>query len=188
LNQSSTDSVDCYLMEEYGSCWGPTDYEHEGNPCCVLHFPSEDKKVAFRTALEAKLKDEDFNFSGAYFPSGMALFGDYATQMERHRRGVRLRTGLRFRTQLEEASFREATFSGEVDFKEVTFHGAARRTSVEPFSVARQTSETPYSAAEHTPHTSIHTSIKPPSSAGRPSEESPLAIRRPSQKPPSGAR
>jgi hypothetical protein len=125
LNQSSTDSVDCYLMEEYGSCWGPTDYEHEGNPCCVLHFPSEDKKVAFRTALEAKLKDEDFNFSGAYFPSGMALFGDYATQMERHRRGVRLRTGLRFRTQLEEASFREATFSGEVDFKEVTFHGEA---------------------------------------------------------------
>ncbi len=105
MNQSSTDGVDCYLEERYGSCWGPPDYEHEGNRCCVLHFPSEDKKVAFRTALEAKLKREDFNFGGAFFPSDTAHF-----------------EGATFS---EWAYFGGATFSGETSFGGATFVNSA---------------------------------------------------------------
>ncbi len=116
MNQASTDRVDCYLKGEYASCWGPLDYEHEGNRCCVLHFPSEDKKDAFRTALEAKLKHEDFNFGGAIFPNGTASFS-----------GVSFSGEMDFReaTFYDSADFRGATFGDAADFREVAFSDTA---------------------------------------------------------------
>jgi hypothetical protein len=126
LNQSSTDSADCYL-KKYGSCWGPPEYEHEGNLCCVLHFPSVDKKDAFRTALEAKLEHEDFNFGGAIFPSGTALFADYAFSKEASFEGATFSSEADFRgaTFRERAHFVGATFSGKAHFGGATFSGQA---------------------------------------------------------------
>jgi hypothetical protein len=66
--------------------------EYQDTGYCVLHFPEpEEKREAFKAALEEKLNDGDFAFAGAVFPSGGArdhsrVFG----QVPPLREGVRL--------------------------------------------------------------------------------------------------
>src|SRR5947209_16107634 len=42
--------------------------EHKGKPYCVLHYPGNDKSADFDEVLESKIRAEDFNFSGVWFP------------------------------------------------------------------------------------------------------------------------
>jgi hypothetical protein len=103
--------------EEFGSvCEGlPADKKHEGKAYCVLHFPSVDKDLArFKEAIEKKLKEEDFDCRGVYFPK--AEFG-YATF-----EGQVNVTGATFEG---EADFSSANFKGEADFSSVNFKEGA---------------------------------------------------------------
>lgn len=68
----------------------------------MLHLPGEDKKDDFKKALDEKLGNQDFHFSGAFFPSGTAQF--------KNRKFV-------------SADFSNATFSGVTDFSEAQFSG-----------------------------------------------------------------
>jgi uncharacterized protein YjbI with pentapeptide repeats len=68
----------------------------------VLHLPSEDKKADFRKAIGAKLRSKDFDFGGAFFPSGTAQFKD---------------------CKFVRVNFSGATFCGKTDFSEAQFSG-----------------------------------------------------------------
>ena len=100
--EHSSDSADCHLKEKYDSCVGLPAYEHEGAHYCVLHLPREDKRDDFRKAIGAKLRSEDFDFAGAFFPSGMAQF-------EGH--------------EFVSANFSGAIFCGDTDFRGAQFSG-----------------------------------------------------------------
>lgn len=100
--EHSSDSADCHLKEKYDSCVGLPAYEHEGAHYCVLHLPREDKRDDFRKAIGAKLRSEDFDFAGAFFPSGMAHF-------EGH--------------EFVSANFSGAIFCGDTDFSQAQFSG-----------------------------------------------------------------
>src|ERR1700744_6247770 len=50
-------------------CYGEASYKTpEGKTYCVLHYPCNDKSAAFREALNEKIKTEDFDFRGVWFP------------------------------------------------------------------------------------------------------------------------
>ncbi len=101
--ERSSDNTDCHLKEKYGSCVGPPAYEHEEEArYCVLHLPSEDKKDDFKGALDEKLGNEDFNFAGAFFPSGTGQFRDH---------------------EFVSANFSGAIFCGFTDFGGAQFSG-----------------------------------------------------------------
>ena len=105
MESSSAKNVDCQLWKKYRSCVGQHVYKLEGSRYCVLHFPNENKKDAFKKALHEKLEKKDFNFAGAFFPSGTAQF-----------------SGRAFSTV---ANFWEAVFKGDANFKKVTFEKQA---------------------------------------------------------------
>jgi hypothetical protein len=78
--------------------------EFDGERYCVLHFPSTEKGDNFRRAIDRKLKNEDFNFAGVYFP------GDQSFE------------SCEFRS---EANFTQACFTGNANFEGATFHKKA---------------------------------------------------------------
>jgi uncharacterized protein YjbI with pentapeptide repeats len=94
------DGVEPYLS----ACEGLGFYdEHEGKRYCVLHFPGEEKKDAFRKVLEDKLAQKDYDFGGAFFPKGTSDFH-----------------GAKFN---DNVSFDGATFRGNADFMGASFSG-----------------------------------------------------------------
>jgi len=114
------------------ACKGPlVDDEHEGKRYCVLHFPSGDKDLAaFEEAIEEKLKDKDFDFSGVYFPGNQSLasslpkatFEGRVTFLRATFGGKADFSGATFE---EVAAFSLATFEGEANFSESAFKGEA---------------------------------------------------------------
>jgi uncharacterized protein YjbI with pentapeptide repeats len=115
--------------EDFGSaCRGlPTNDKRAGKLYCVLHSPRGNKDpAAFEGAIEKKLKEEDFDFRGVYFPGKQSLasflpnytfegtvdFSDATFKQEAHFSGA---------TFEGEASFSNATFEGWPQFFDATF-------------------------------------------------------------------
>src|SRR5262249_39531039 len=87
------------------ACEGEKFYkEKEGKRYCVLHYPGKGKELDFKITLEKKLKHNDFNFSGVWFP-------DYVDFTSVHFTAA--------------ADFNAATFSAAADFSAATFSAAA---------------------------------------------------------------
>jgi hypothetical protein len=83
------------------ACNGEPFYkEHDGKRYCVLHFPGNEKSVAFKKALERKLGGKDFNFRGIWFPDKLQFFN------------------FRFDTI---ADFSDTTFNAQVNFFSTLF-------------------------------------------------------------------
>src|SRR5437660_3080115 len=86
------------------ACAGERFYkEHEGKRYCVLHFPAKEKEPAFREAVLKKLRKNDFDFRGVYFPEVDFLAANFPT----------------------DANFSNATFFGRASFTVVTFGAKA---------------------------------------------------------------
>jgi hypothetical protein len=94
------------------ACAGEFFYgEHEGKRYCVLHFPSEKKSADFDKALQRKLQNKDFSFSGVWFPDEVRFSGFVFSAKADF-------TGATFNA---DADFNSATFKKAADFSETTF-------------------------------------------------------------------
>ncbi len=47
--------------------------EHKGKRYCVLHFPDKDKIGELEEALQRKIKNDDFDFRGVWFPDDLCV-------------------------------------------------------------------------------------------------------------------
>jgi uncharacterized protein YjbI with pentapeptide repeats len=100
---------------------------------CVLHYPDKDKKELFKRVLDRKIKAQDFDFSGVWFPQDID-FSDLTMTKVSFRKAI-LKVHVRFNKTkfISKADFRGAEFvyvdfSGaqfmEVDFKDAHFKRA----------------------------------------------------------------
>ena len=104
------------------ACEGERFYkEYEGKRYCVFHFPNQDKRSEFDTAVKQKLDRQDFDFRGVWFPRA-AVFKDFYFS------GV--------------ADFYFATFNGPVDFSFAKFTRAAIFQGAKFFKEAKFSSAT----------------------------------------------
>src|SRR5215813_12715938 len=114
-NQSNTFVCDC---EEWmrTACAGEGYYkEHEGKRYCVLHYPIKEKAEDFKIVLEKKVKSEDFDFSGVWFPDRVNFDGVYFSAD----------ANFIFATFSADADFNKATFRADANFSNVTFDAVA---------------------------------------------------------------
>lgn len=105
-----------------------------GNRYCVLHFPGNEKRDAFESAIKKKLEAHDFNFQAVWFPQsywftslefdekvdfGSTVFNGHASFS-----GAKFASEVVFAgaTFNEGATFEGATFGKKADFTSVTFH------------------------------------------------------------------
>lgn len=111
--------------------------EHRGKRYCVLHYPGTEKKEDFQESLQRKLKAQDFDFRGVWFPDNIS-FEDFAfnTEVNFHQAhfnapacfdGAKFNADAYFSgTQFEGvAGFRRAQFSGNAKFSYAQFKGSA---------------------------------------------------------------
>ncbi len=138
----------CYIKEDLDeitrkdwrkACEGLPFYaEHEGKQYCILHFPGEEKSKDFESAYEKKLRDQNCNFGGVYFPHGFNFRDGHTFTKEAHFEGARFageahfdnatftkKAIFRYAVFEEGANFRDTCFEEEADFFEATFEGAA---------------------------------------------------------------
>ena len=96
------------------ACFGDISYEVEGKTYCIMHYPNQEKRVAFEKVLEQKKTEKDFNFLGVWFPSEVE-FNDYTFE-----------THARFASAIftERVYFRRANFL-TADFSRVEFQKEA---------------------------------------------------------------
>ncbi|MBV9926000.1 MAG: pentapeptide repeat-containing protein [Acidobacteria bacterium] len=89
--------------------------EHEGKQYCVLHYPGKEKTLAFKEALDKKIKAEEFNFSGVWFPDALDLSS------------AKFSAGACFKyaTFSEKADFSRVEFGAQADFSRTTFRAEA---------------------------------------------------------------
>jgi uncharacterized protein YjbI with pentapeptide repeats len=73
--------------------------EYKGKRYCVLHYPSKDKSKEFERALSEKIKNEDFDFLGVWFPYAISFKDIFSKRVY----------------------FNDAVFSEEVDFNHAQF-------------------------------------------------------------------
>jgi hypothetical protein len=109
------------------ACNGEDFYkEHNGKRYCVLHFPSEEKDVAFNEALKRKLDAEDYNFGGIWFPHKV-VFSNYAFSKEANFVNATFNEGVDFThaSFMSGALFIRATFGAGAFFNEATFSAPA---------------------------------------------------------------
>lgn len=119
------------------ACTGEPFYkEHEGKRYCVLHFPGTEKSGDFEKALQRKLENKDFDFSGVWFPDPLkfsefkfgegAYFGGttFSAEVDFSRATFSAAAYFGGATFNKHATFRGATFSAEVDFSRATFSEA----------------------------------------------------------------
>jgi len=98
------------------ACGGMPFYrELEGRRYCVLHYPAKDKSADFKTALERKLNQKDFDFRGVWFPEEVD-FGGF------HFGAPVVFTSAMFNMR---ADFASANFQTDVDFSSVKFRADA---------------------------------------------------------------
>lgn len=98
------------------ACAGEPFYrELEDKRYCVLHFPGKEKSADFERALQRRLENGAFNFSGVWFPDEVSFYElDFETVAD-----------FRCATFSAGANFMRATFSAGADFRWVTFSAAA---------------------------------------------------------------
>ena len=122
----STFVCDCYKWMR-SACTGEPFYEeHEGKRYCVLHFPHTDKSADFEKVLQRKLKSEDFNFPGVWFPDPLSL-SKFAFLKDVDFRSATFTADVRFGRAAFSgvANFSAATFKAQADFHAATFSAAA---------------------------------------------------------------
>lgn len=96
----------CQCEELVRSCAGESFYgQHEGLRYCVLHFPGAKNLDTFLMAVGEKLRRQDFDFRGVYFPDEVSAFVKYDF------------TG--------PANFSSAIFDGSANFNLATFRAGA---------------------------------------------------------------
>jgi hypothetical protein len=88
--------------------------EHAGRQYCVLHYPDEKDDGKFRAALNKKLDERDFDFSGVWFHERAAFNRPYAGDVN-----------FNYATFFEEADFIHAMFEGSVSFRGAVFRAPA---------------------------------------------------------------
>ncbi len=122
---------------------------YDGKNYCVLHLPVKNKEKQFTEAIQRKLKNNDFNFYGVWFPEGRWFRRFDFTHMPDFYRatfsgkadflGTKFPMSARFRhvTFVEKAdfsgaefgpdevNFTHARFNGPADFKRANFEGQA---------------------------------------------------------------
>jgi len=91
-----------------------------GKGYCVLHYPGIGKTNAFKPALDAKLKAEDYNLRGVWFPE-YTYFG---------RRCFQAGVDLTYAFFNDEANFEICTFEKDAFFDKVTFNADANFNGV----------------------------------------------------------
>src|SRR5215813_7872381 len=136
-NQSNTFVCDC---EEWmrTACAGEGYYkEHEGKRYCVLHYPIKEKAEDFKIVLEKKVKSEDFDFSGVWFPDRVNfdgvyfsadanfIFATFSADADFNKATFSADTNFAYATFRADADFSYATFGADADFGHVTFDAVA---------------------------------------------------------------
>lgn len=109
------------------ACDGDPSYQTtEGKRYCVLHFPSKEKSRDFERALNKKLDDKDFNFSGVWFPDPLSFFKfDFDGNVIFNSATFNGAADFRYATFKTQAVFNSATFSAVANFDNATFRGSA---------------------------------------------------------------
>ena len=113
--------------------------EYEDTGYCVLHYPSNDKSVTFDEALKEKLGNEDFNFSGVWFPDSINIFREYVftKSVNFNHATFGARTNFNYAKFNVKANFNHATFTARASFnhiefnQEANFHSAAFKAEAE---------------------------------------------------------
>jgi Pentapeptide repeats (9 copies) len=104
---------------DHSACAGG---QYKNNDYCVLHFPGNEKSNDFVEILKEKVRKEDFNFSGVWFPDDPDFlrldFTAFANFEGATFSGDGDFSGATFRADV---SFRHATFSGKARFWRTTF-------------------------------------------------------------------
>ncbi len=90
------------------ACAGDPIFDYDGVYYCVMHYPDQNKRTAFRVEFEKKIAAKDFNFCGVYFPENLD-FQIYEKENDE---------GFCFSTT---ANFDSATFSGDANFDSAIF-------------------------------------------------------------------
>ena len=110
---------------------------HEGKDYCVLHYPGADKLKRFHVALSKKLKEQDCNFHGVWFPdvvhfvnksfSTLADFSSASFSGAAYFINSSFSAGADFSGAnfSAEAIFSDTSFSAKADFIETRFSGVA---------------------------------------------------------------
>jgi hypothetical protein len=89
---------------------------------CVLHFPSNQKGIDFKEALQRKLGHEDFNFQGVCFPDEVSFLNfDFNTQADFRRAIFNAQVDFGRATFKAGANFKNATFIGKANFRKASF-------------------------------------------------------------------
>lgn len=109
--------------------------EHEGKRYCALHFPGEEKGIAFKEALRRKLDSKDFDFHAVWFPDYISFTNYHFDTKADFSRATFNDAADFLETQfLAGADFRDATFKARVDFGAAIF---GRPDEKPIFAVAR---------------------------------------------------
>src|ERR1044072_6787169 len=105
--------------------------EYEDTGYCVLHYPSNDKSVTFDEALKEKLGNEDFNFSGVWFPDSINIFREYVftKSVNFNHATFGARTNFNYAKFNVKANFNHATFRPMADFSSAQFNAKANFSS-----------------------------------------------------------
>lgn len=120
-SRSPTDLY-CSSEEEHReACKGlPKFGDYEGRPYCVLHYPDKKKLKGFRAAVDQKLRAQDFNFQGVWFPERTSFTISFTKEASF--------TNAVF---VEDIDFSNVTFGKRVDFSSATFCGTAEFNGAE---------------------------------------------------------
>jgi uncharacterized protein YjbI with pentapeptide repeats len=103
--------------------------EYRDTGYCVLHFPGEEKREDFEQVKKDKLEQQDYDFSGTFFPEGTSDFSRFVF--------------------VGNADFTGATFVGKADFQEAQFSGESTSFEGAQFSGAETSfSRVHFSGAE----------------------------------------
>ena len=122
-DDSQKDILSCECPEEMRSACCASFYkECDGKRYCVLHYPGKEKSEDFQLAVSEKLKNNDFDFCGVWFPD--------AVSPEYNFDGPVYFTGAEFSEYAdfshsefgESASFFNTKFHGEVHFRHTKFN------------------------------------------------------------------
>jgi hypothetical protein len=100
--------------------------EHDGQRYCILHYPGAEKKEDFKSALQQKLADKDFDFTGVWFPDDVS-FENITFSAAAYFSGAQFNAVVSFSyTQFSAiASFRGAQFSAVAYFRGAQFSAEA---------------------------------------------------------------
>lgn len=110
---------------------------HEGKQYCVIHYPNQEKLEDFTAELQNRVKNGNYDFSGAWFPSG-TYFYKFHFKADANFSQARFTTfadfaEARFDSKvsfygtafIDDAVFHYATFCNDANFKFAHFHKEA---------------------------------------------------------------